>query len=418
MDDTSSTLMEINRHVLPNGLRVVHHYMPDTAMVTLNVMYDTGARDEDPAMTGIAHLFEHLMFGGSQNVPDFDAVLTAAGGISNAWTSNDFTDFYEIAPAHNAETLFYLESDRMLAPALTQESLSIQQSVVIEEFKQQCLNRPYGNMDHHLRRMVYGNHPYSWPVIGKDFESIAAVTTEDVRRWWATNYSPDNAVLSITGNIPWEEALRLTVKWFGDIPARSRAPRALPPIPDLEAAVERTVHGNVPATMVTVAYLMDPNGTQQYMAADAITDILSAGKASRFYNRINMNPESIVVDADASILGSEHRGLLMLKGRLANEDIDPQSAARVLVDTARTIITEGITERELQRLKNRQRSIFVMSNMACLSAALNIAEAEMHGEKPGERLDKYNLLTAGQITDTARHIFDNTHPAILYYRPQ
>lgn len=409
--------LPVRRAVLPNGLRFVHHYMPDTAMVTLDVMYDTGARDENPDLTGIAHLFEHIMFGGSENVPDFDGVLTAAGGISNAWTSNDFTNFFEIAPAHNAETLFYIESDRMLAPSISDTTLDIQRSVVIEEFKQQCLNRPYGDMAHHLRRMVYGDHPYSWPVIGKDFAALERVTRKDVENWWRRNYSPANAVLAVVGNIPYDEAYRLAVKWFGDIPGRPHPGRALQPIADLVASEPRVVHGPVPATMITVAYLMDENGTLDYLAADAITDILGAGNASRFFQRINMDPGSPVVEADASITGNEHRGMLMLRGRLVSEDTDLSTATDRLIEVARSIITEGVTDREMERLKNRQRSMFVMSNMACLTCAQTIAEAEIHGETPGRRLERYCELTADDLVRVARAIFDNSNPATLYYRP-
>ena len=415
MKDTE--IIKVNRVTLPNGLRFVHHHMPDTAMVTLNVLYDVGARWENPDMTGIAHLFEHLMFGGSENVADFDGVLTAAGGVSNAWTGNDYTNFYEIAPAHNAETLFYIESDRMLSPSISDETLEVQRSVVIEEFKQQCLNAPYGNMMHTLREMVYGEHPYSWPVIGKDFTALERVTRQDVLDWWTHNYSPTNAVLAVAGKIDFEEAHRLALKWFGDIPARKRPPKSFIPVADLIERKTRTVKGAVPATLVTVAYLMDPYGTTDYLAADAITDVLSYGQASRFFQRITMNPESPVVEADASITGAQDRGMLMLTARLANEDIDPEEAANYIIEAARTIITEGVNEHELQRLKNRQYSTFVLSNMSCMTCAHTIAEAEMHNEDPGDRLAAYQRLTTADIERVAKQIFDNQHPAVLFYRP-
>lgn len=409
--------IEVFCETLPNRLRLVHHYSPDTAMVALDVMYHAGARNERPDMTGIAHLFEHIMFGGSANVSDFDGVLTAAGGVSNAWTGNDFTNFFEIAPAHNAETLFYLESDRMLAPAISDSSLEIQRSVVIEEFKQQCLNAPYGNMTHTLRKMVYGDHPYSWPVIGKDFESLERVTRQDIIDWWTDNYSTGHAVLAVSGNITFEETRRLAYKWFAGIPYRELPPRSFSKVADLVARDTRSVYGAVPATLVTVAYLMDQYGTLDYYAADAITDILSAGQASRFFQRITMNPDAPVVEADASITGAEDRGMLMLTARLANEDVDPEEAAEYLIAAARSIITEGVTEHELQRIKNRQRSIFVMSNMSCLTCAQTIAEAAMHFHAPGWPLFVYSTLTTDDIERVARDIFDNSHPAVLFYRP-
>lgn len=407
----------VHRALLPNGLRFVHHAMPDSAMVALNVMYNTGARDESPDLTGIAHLFEHIMFGGSANVADFDGLLTAAGGVSNAWTSNDFTNFFQIAPAHNAETLFYLESDRMLAPSLTDEALEVQRAVVIEEFKQQCLNRPYGDMSHFLRPAVYGSHPYSWPVIGKDFESIGRMTRHDVVRWWTDHYSPDNAVLSVAGNIDFDRAYALALMYFGEIPARATVPRNFAPIADIAAAPPRMVHGNVPATMITVAWLMDPYGTLDYAAADAITDVLGAGHASRFAERINMVPSSPLVAADASITGSEHPGMLILSARLANESVDIDMATKLLIDTACSVFNEGVTEHELERLKNRQRSLFVMSNLDCITCAQTIAEAEMHGVNPGKRLEIYNKLTTADIERVARSVMRDSAPVVIYYRP-
>lgn len=411
-------LLAVSRATLPNGLRFVHHYMADTSMVTLDVLYNVGAASEQPALTGIAHLFEHLMFGGSENINDFDGVLTNAGGISNAWTSNDYTNFFEIAPARNAETLFYLESDRMLRPSITQSTLDIQRSVVIEEFKQQCLNRPYGNLMHVLRPMLYGIHPYSWPVIGKDFAGLERVTRNDMLDWWQRNYTPENAVLAVAGKIKFDDAYNMALKWFGDIPARHTESPELPPVPDLAERKETVIYGEVPATMITVAYLMDEFGTDDYYAADAITDVLSAGQASRFNQRITMNPDSPIVQADASISGSKHRGFLMLNARLANEDVDLAEATRYLIDSARSIITEGVSERELRRLKNKHLSTFVIANMACVTCASTLAEAEINNEEPGFQLQRYEQLTTDDLVRVARDIFDGSNPAIVYYRPE
>ncbi|MDE6397002.1 MAG: insulinase family protein, partial [Muribaculaceae bacterium] len=355
----------------------------------------TGARDESPELTGLAHLFEHLMFGGSANVANFDSVLIAAGGVSNAWTGNDFTNFYEVAPAHNVETLFYLESDRMLRPSVSEESLEIQRSVVIEEFKEQCLNRPYGDMSHRLREAVYGpsGHPYAWPVIGKNFEHLGRVTRNDVIDWWTKNYSPANAVLAVSGNITFERTLELAEKWFAAIPARPAVPRNLPPVADLIASPPVEMTGAVPSTAVTVAWLMDRYGTMAYTAADAITDILAAGRASHFYRRLVMNPDSLFTEADASITGSEHRGMLMLNGRLKNEATDVSHAVETLRSAASFLLRQPVSEHELQRLKNRQASMFVMSNMDYISRAQTIAMAEMHDETPGSQLRRYLSLT-------------------------
>ena len=414
-------MFDINRFTLDNGLRIVHHHDASTAMVALNLLYDTGARDESPSLTGIAHLFEHLMFGGSLNVPDFDGELTAAGGVNNAWTSADFTNFYEVAPAHNAETLFFIESDRMLHPTLTGRVLDVQRSVVVEEFKQQCLNRPYGDAMHHLRPMLYGDsHPYSWPVIGKVPDHISSVTAEQVNDWWTKRYSPDNAVLAISGNITLDEARRLCDKWFAEIPSRPTPPRNLPPVADITADATKTVSGPVPSTNIYIAWLMDPYGTIGYTAADAISDLLSAGPASRFYRRFIIDGDGTFTDVDASISGSEHRGMFIVRATLASPVDDPEQLARArrtLIDATRSVITEGVSQRELQRLKNRQHSLFVMSNLDYLSKALTIATAELHHEDADAQINRYLSLTTGDITDSARQIFDKP-AATLFYVPK
>ena len=406
----------VSRLTLENGMRVVHVQDTSTAMVALNVLYNTGARDEEPTLTGLAHLFEHNFFGGSENIADFDGELTAAGGESNAWTGNDFTNYYEVAPAHNAETLFHLESDRMLCPVLGPDVLAVQRNVVIEEFKQQCLNRPYGDLSHHLRTLVYGDvHPYSWPVIGKNFEQIQGMTDADLRAWYTSHYAPANAVLAVTGNITTEEAFRLARKWFGPIPARAVVPRTLPPVPDLGERREKTVSGNVPATSVTVAYLMDEYGTRGYWAADALTDLLSDGRASRFFRRLVMT--GIFTEAEASITGSEHRGMLLLTGRLANEEMAPNEAVDMLISEARSVIAEGISDYDLQRLRNKRRAVTVMGCMDYLGMGQRLAMAEMHHEEPDTAVNTYLSLSADEIVDTARRIFDS-HPAVLVYRPR
>ena len=411
--------IKINQIELSNGLRLVHHYMPDTAMVTLNVLYNVGAKMENPELTGLAHLFEHLMFAGTLNVPDFDKVLSSAGGMSNAWTGNDFTNFYEIVPSHNAETLFYLESDRMMSPAITERALDIQRSVVIEEFKQQCLNVPYGDIMHYMRSLVYGDHPYSWPVIGKNVDQLRAITKNDIDSWWRNNYYPANAVVSVVGNISFENTVRYATKWFERVD--KRYPEKIisdKSVPELSERRFKEILGPVPSTMIMVAFLMSEYGTKQYFAADAVTDILSAGQASRFYQEIVLDPKSPIVEADASISGSEERGILMLTARLADESIDPDFATEYLIGKARSIITQGVSDYDLQRLKNKQHSMFVFSNMSSVTCAYTIAEAVMHHEKPGEKLAYYKELTSLEIQDTARNIFDCSQPAVIYYRPK
>lgn len=411
-------------HTLANGLRVVHSRDEATAMVCLDVLYGVGGRDEEPEKTGIAHLFEHLMFGPSVHVPDYDGTLTAAGGRSNAWTSNDFTNFYAIAPAHNVETLFYLESDRMLSPAFDSESLRVQRSVVTEEFKQQCLNRPYGVTGHALAKMMYPpTHTYSWPVIGKDPSHIAAITGEDARRWFALHYTPSNAVVAVTGNIGRDEAFALADKWFGDIPRRDAV--ATPPmaVPALTSAPwVRCDDASVPATAITMAWLTDPYGTTDYTAADAITDALAAGAASRLYRRLIIDGDGTFSGVDASITGSEGPGLLVVSGRLSADgyadDDTCRRAAEILLNECNLLYgSDGVSEAELERLQNRQRAAFRLDSLDYVGRAAALALAVYHRETPDAQLRRYCALTTADMRRVAQQLFSNSLHGTLIVGP-
>lgn len=413
--------VEVSRFTLANGLRVVHSYDPSTAMVAVDVLYDTGARDEERHLTGMAHLFEHLMFGGSVNVPDFDAEIEGAGGSDNAWTSNDFTNFYDTLPAQNVETAFHLESDRMLALAFDPRSLEVQRHVVIEEFKQQCLNRPYGDLGHHLRRILYGGrHPYSWPTIGLEPEHIARVTSDDVRRWFYSHYAPNNAVVAVCGNVTLERTRELAEKWFGGIPRREIAPRQLPEPQFPAGDVITTVCGPVPATAIAIAFPMEAYGTQGYLAADILTDILAAGNASRLYRRlIAANAaDGLFASADASISGSEHEGMLMFNAKLTrNSEADAMLARQMMIDIAGEMTLDGnITEREIQRTANRFEAAFRFNNLSYLGKATELALAEIHGEDINDRTEERRRISPGTLTSYARKIF-GTPSATVVYRP-
>lgn len=403
---------------LANGLRVAHSLDPQSAMAVMFVLYDTGARDESPDLTGMAHLFEHLMFGGSANVPSFDSALEMAGGENNAATSNDFTYFYDVVPAQNAETAFYLESDRMLGLAFSDKALEVQRQVVVEEFKQVCLNKPYGTEMHRLRPLLYASHPYSWPVIGKEPAHIEKVTQDDVRRWFFSHYAPNNATLAVVGNISLERTRQLADKWFGPIPARQIAPRRLADEPWPTQPRRLTVSDNVPQTSVQIAFRMDPYGTTGYFAADAITDILSAGKSSRLNQRLVMGTDLFTV-ADASISGSEHSGFVLLHARLtADDEASIDRAIGMLLDQARQLATPGcITDYELERTKNRYESTFTFENVSLISRAHNLAMAVYHGEDINDNVARYRALTAADLAATARRIFIDHAPAILVTTP-
>ncbi len=415
----SAKEIPVRRHTLANGLRVVHSYDPTTAMAAVDVLYNVGSRDESRSLTGMAHLFEHLMFGGSANIPSFDGELEGAGGKSNAWTSNDFTNFYDVLPAQNIETAFHLESDRMLRLDFSERSLEVQRGVVIEEFKQTCLNRPYGDLFHHLRRIAYGEkHPYSWPVIGLEPDHIARVTLAAVERWFYSHYAPDNAILSVTGSISFEKTVELAERWFADIPARHVAPRQLPDEGFPTENIVETVRANVPQTMIVMAFPMDCYGTARYHAADTVTDILSAGRASRFTRRLLYGErEGLFASADASIMGSEHAGLLLLTARLAdNSDEAIETACKMLLDEARQIsVASNISEHEFGRTLNNFEATFRFSNLGYLAKATNLALAEYHGEDINRTIADRRLLTPAAVAPEADRLFNHTPFATLIY---
>ncbi len=410
-------MIEFQKYTLSNGLRVIHNYDPATVMVAVDVLYNTGARDEDRQLTGIAHLFEHLMFGGSKNIPDFDLELSNAGGENNAWTSNDFTNFFDILPAANIETAFHLESDRMLALSFNPEALEVQRNVVVEEFKQQCLNRPYGDLMHGLRSTLYSSaHPYSWPVIGLEPEHILKVTNDDIRRWFYAHYAPNNAVLAISGNLSYERGRELVEKWFGDIPAQDIAPRQLPD-PGFPTEDKTTVmSGQVPHPTVVIAIPMDAYGSHDYRVADCITDILSAGRSSRIYRNLIAEGDGSILEADASIAGCEEPGFLMLNARLADSSPEAlQRAQDALLGELASL--SDVSEYELERTLNRFESTFALSNFDFLSKAQNLALAEMHGEDINDTVALQRRITTADIRRLSAQL--STSPkAILHYLPK
>lgn len=412
-------MIKFTRHTLDNGLRIVHNYDPSTAMVAVNVLYDVGSRDESASMTGLAHLFEHLMFGGSENIPDFDAAIENAGGTDNAWTSADFTNFYDVAPASNAETLFWLESDRMLSLSFSPRALQVQKGVVIEEFKETHLNRPYGDMGHLLRDLLYRTHPYRWPTIGLEVSHIEKVSIDDIKDFYFSHYAPNNAVLAVSGNITADEAMRLVRKWMGPIPRREIAPRLWHPEAPITEPRRRVVHARVPQAMIVVAFPMPAYGKLGYLECDILTDILAAGRASRFFRRLVMGTD-IFTDADASISGNEEEGFLMLTGRLASADDETVARAeKMLLDEAMQLAGEGnILPAELERANNRYESDFTFSSMSYLAKAQALAMAEMHGEDVNDIIEQRRAVTLEGLRATAARVIDPVSSVTIHYLPQ
>ena len=411
-------MIEYNTFTLSNGLRVVHNYDGATAMVALNVMYNVGARDESPEMTGMAHLFEHLMFGGSVNVPDFDGAIENAGGMNNAWTSNDYTNFYDIVPAQNVETAFWVESDRMLSLAFSDKALEVQRNVVIEEFKQTCLNRPYGDMSHYLRAMVYKHHPYRYPVIGKEISHIEKVTQDDVKEFFYSHYAPNNAVLSVSGNVSFDETCRLAEKWFGSIPVRDIAPRNYPQEPEQVEARREEVNGNVPQLAMVKAFRMPGYGQPNYIECDIITDLLASGRSSRFYRNLLMTTGAFT-EVDASIIGSDEPGFMMLNCKLTdNDDASIDKAESLIMNEVQRLIDGDVSDYELTRTINRFESNFMFSSMGFMAKAQSLANYVMHNEDVNDVVNRYRKVTIDDIARVASEIFVPEKSSTLIYRPQ
>lgn len=391
-------------------------------MALVDVLYDVGSRDERPDLTGMAHLFEHLMFGGSANVPSFDGELEAAGGESNAWTNTDFTNFYDYLPARNLTTALHLESDRMLALSFREQALEVQRSVVIEEFKQTHLNAPYGDLPHHLRRLVYdGAHPYSWPTIGKEPEHIARVTMVDVRSWFYGHYAPNNAILSIVAPQPEAEIEAMVREWFAGIPRREIAPRRMSDPGFPKAETTEFAGGDVPATRVVVAYPMGAYGSEEYFAADTITDLLGYGRSCRYFRRLLNGPQSgFLTEADACIHGSEEPGVLMLTATLAPQfgtEADAARAVRLLTDEFAQLAEPGnITEHELHRVLNNFEATQRFAGLSPYEEALRNAQALYHGEAPDHAIRERLRLTPEILAATAAAIASRPRAIIIYGR--
>ena len=409
-------MLQINKHTLANGLKLVHNRDVSTQMVALNVLYQVGARDEHPDHTGFAHLFEHLMFGGSQNIPDYDTPLQLAGGENNAWTNNDITNYYLTVPKQNVETGFWLESDRMLCLDFSSKSLEVQRGVVMEEFKQRCLNRPYGDTGHLLRPLVYKEHPYQWPTIGKELNHIAQATLQEVEDFFFSFYAPSNAILAVTGNITFEEAVRLAEKWFGPIPRRELKKRNLPAEPQQTEERRLTVERNVPIESLYMAFRMCDRMHPDYYAYDILSDILSNGRSSRLIQHL-VHDRQIFSSIDAHISGSIDAGLFHITGKPAN-GVSLEDAEKAVWEELQIISNELIDEEELEKVKNKFESTQIFGNLNYLNVATNLAWFEMlsRAEDMDKEVENYRAVTSQQLMDVARKAFTRTNYSVLIYK--
>lgn len=371
-------MIQFDRFTLENGLRVIFHKEPTTPNVVVNTLYDVGARDETEDKTGFAHLFEHLMFGGSINIPEFDTPLQNAGGENNAFTSNDITNYYDVVPRENIETALWLESDRMLSLAFTDKSLEVQRSVVVEEFKQRYLNQPYGDAMLELRDLCYTTHPYRWATIGKEISHIEEATMEDVKAFFKKHYSPSNAILCLAGNLELEQVKELVQKWYGDIPGVEKPPRNIPQEPAQTAFRERTILRKVPANAFYYAFPMVDRIHDDYLPTDVLSDALGRDKSSRLYLELKKR-KNLVSEISAYILGSIDAGLLVISGKL-NEGVDFEQLDSALWLELEKLQDTRIDEKEMQRIMNKIRTSKEFQDQGTLQRAMHLSYYELLGD--------------------------------------
>ncbi len=408
-------MIQFEKTTLANGLRVIVHTDISTPFVAVNVCYNVGAKHEDPDRTGFAHLFEHLTFGGSQHVPDFDGPIQNAGGTNNAFTTNDITNYYITIPANNIETALWLESDRMLGPKFTKKGLEVQRNVVIEEFRQRNLNKPYGDTWHLLRDLAYKVHPYRWPTIGLIPEHIERATLEEVKDFFFHHYAPNNAVLVITGNIKSDEAFRLAEKWFSDIPEREIKNNIILPEPLQTADREITVHREVPIDTFYIAWHMSSRLDQDFYAADLLSDILSGGNSSRVEERL-VKGQKLFTEADVFLSGENEPGLFVATGKI-NAGVDFEFARKAMIEEVRLTAESLITPLELEKVQNKVEAEQVYNEIGYLEKAMQLAACEILGDAGliNEQAERYRNVTPDDIRKVASEILRNGNCNTLNY---
>lgn len=408
-------MIQFDRFTLSNGLRVLVHPDHSTPMAVVNILYNVGARDEDPEHTGFAHLFEHLMFGGSLHIPDYDEPLQMAGGENNAYTTNDLTNYYLQLPADNLETAFWLESDRMLSLAFSEKSLATQRKVVCEEFKEHYLNKPYGDAWHKMRELAYQVHPYRWMTIGKELSHIEKATLQQVKSFFFKHYTPCNAILVVAGAVDSARVKALAEKWFGDIPSGVLYQRSLLQEPEQRAARHLTVTAPVPLDMLCKTWHMGARQDASYHATDLLTDILGGGASSRLYQAL-VKEQQLFSAIDCYHFASSDPGLLTIEGKLV-KGVSIDKAEQALTEQLQRIVDKPVSETELQKVKNKTESMIAFEDMSVMSRASSLAYYEWMGDAAdmNRELGKYEAVTTGSLREQAQRIFRQENANTLYY---
>jgi predicted Zn-dependent peptidase len=408
-------MVKFERFQLSNGLTVLVNEDRTTPLVAINILYPVGSRDEQPDKTGFAHLFEHLMFGGSVNIPSYDNPVQMVGGETNAGTSNDTTNYYLILPSDNIETGFWLESDRMLKLNFSEQSLRVQQNVVIEEYNQRYLNQPYGDIWLLLRPLAYKVHPYRWPTIGENIEHIRDAALDDVESFFYSHYAPNNAFMALSGNISVDKAFSLVQKWFGDIEKRKVKPGNIPQEPVQNEARNLTVTRKVSYDALYKVWHIPGRLEKGYYVCDMITDLLSSGKSARLYQAL-VKEKKLFSEINAYITGDIDPGLLVVGGKVM-AGISLDEANKAVEDMLHNLIDKPITDRELKKVQNKYEALLLMGQTSALNKAMDLSYFEMLGDANllNQEIEKYCSITPADITNTAHDIFHETNCSSLFY---
>jgi zinc protease len=409
-------MIGFNKFVLDNGLRVLVHEDASTPMAVVNILYDVGAKDENPNKTGFAHLFEHLMFGGSVNIPDYDEPLQRAGGENNAYTTNDLTNYYCSLPAQNIETAFWLESDRMLSLAFSKKSLEVQRKVVCEEFKEHYINKPYGDVWFKMREMAFKEHPYKWMTIGKELSHVENATIDDVKAFFSKHYTPCNAILVVAGNVTTEQVKQLANKWFAPIPSGVKYNRQLPIEPARNGARKLEHTANVPLHAFVKSWHIDARLQKGYYVADIITEVLGGGGSSRLYQNL-VKEKQLFSNIECYHFGSIEKGLLAIEGKLV-KGVQMDAAANAVQAIIEQLQNENISEAELQKAINKTESVLAFEDMSIVSRAASLANYELLGDGNliNQEFDNYRQLNINDVKQYSQQIFnENNSNTLLYY---
>lgn len=408
-------MIEFEQFTLENGLKVIFHQDKTTPFAGINILYNVGARHENEEKTGFAHLFEHLMFGGSVNIPDYDTPLQKAGGDNNAFTTSDFTNYYLTVPKENIETAFWLESDRMLSLDFNQKSLDTQKSVVIEEFRQRYYNQPYGDIWLYLRPLAYKKHPYKWSVIGKSIEHVESANLDDVKSFFYHHYAPNNAIMAVSGNLELAQVKELSEKWFSPIERRDVAICEKTPEPEQTEAQFLQLERDVPMNAIYKAYHMCGKDSLDYYPTDLLSDVLSNGQSSRLYQTL-VKEKKIFQSVDAYITDDMEGGLFLFSGKVA-DDIDIKDAEKELMKEIKLISEEKVSAYELEKVKNKIISNLIFSEVNYMNKALNLCVYELLGDATqiNSENERYKNVCVEDIQNVAKKIFRPENCSTIHY---